>query len=38
MAVFVKGRSQDFPNVTIQGTLTWHVADSERLGSRVDVI
>ncbi len=36
MALFVKGRSQDFQSVAVQGTLTWHVADPELLASRVD--
>ncbi|MFC7053310.1 SPFH domain-containing protein [Hansschlegelia quercus] len=36
MTVFVKGRSQDFQSVAIQGALTWRVADPERLASRVD--
>ncbi|MFA5965654.1 MAG: SPFH domain-containing protein [Sphingomonas sp.] len=36
MALFVKGRSQDFQAVTVQGTLTWHVTDPELLASRVD--
>ncbi len=36
MAVFVKGRSQDFQSVAVQGTLTWRVADPELLASRVD--
>lgn len=36
MALFVKGRSQDFQAVAVQGTLTWHVADPELLASRVD--
>jgi regulator of protease activity HflC (stomatin/prohibitin superfamily) len=36
MAVFVKGRSQDFQAVAIQGTLTWHVVDPELLATRVD--
>jgi regulator of protease activity HflC (stomatin/prohibitin superfamily) len=36
MAIFVKGRSQDFQSVAIQGTLTWHVVDPELLASRVD--
>ncbi|SFR85407.1 SPFH domain-containing protein [Sphingomonas jatrophae] len=36
MAVFVKGRSQDFQMVAVQGTLTWRVADPELLASRVD--
>lgn len=36
MALFVKGRSQDFQTVAVQGTLTWHVADPELLASRVD--
>jgi regulator of protease activity HflC (stomatin/prohibitin superfamily) len=36
MAVFVKGRSQDFQAVAIQGTLTWHVVDPELLAQRVD--
>ena len=36
MAVFVKGRSQDFQAVAVQGMLTWHVLDPELLASRVD--
>lgn len=36
MALFVKGRSQDFQSVAVQGTLSWHVADPELLASRVD--
>jgi len=36
MALFVKGRSQDFQAVTVQGTLTWHVTDPELLATRVD--
>ena len=36
MALFVKGRSQDFQTVAVQGTLTWHVTDPELLASRVD--
>ncbi len=36
MALFVKSRSQDFQTVAVQGTLTWRVADPERLAARVD--
>ncbi len=36
MAIFVKGRSQDFQAVAVQGTLTWRVADPDLLASRVD--
>jgi len=36
MALFVKGRSRDFQAVAVQGTLTWRVADPERLAARVD--
>lgn len=36
MALFVKGRSQDFQAVAVQGTLTWRVAEPELLASRVD--
>ena len=36
MVVFVKGRSQDFQSVAVQGTLTWRVLDPELLASRVD--
>lgn len=36
MAVFVKGRSQDFQSVAVQGVLSWRVADPELLASRVD--
>jgi regulator of protease activity HflC (stomatin/prohibitin superfamily) len=34
--LFVKGRSQDFQQLTVQGMLTWHVVDPELLASRVD--
>lgn len=36
MSMFVKGRSQDFQAVAVQGTLTWHVDDPQLLASRVD--
>lgn len=36
MALFVKGRSQDFQTVAVQGILSWHVVDPERLASRID--
>lgn len=36
MSLFVKGRSQDFQAVAIQGTLSWHVVDPELLAARVD--
>ena len=31
--LFVKGRSQDFQQVAVQGMLTWHVADPIRLAA-----
>jgi regulator of protease activity HflC (stomatin/prohibitin superfamily) len=34
--VFVNGRSKDFQAVAVQGSLTWHVVDPERLAERVD--
>lgn len=34
--VFVKGRTQDFQTLSVQGVLTWRVADPERLASRFD--
>ena len=34
--LFVKGRSQDFQQVAVQGMLTWHVVDPELLAQRVD--
>lgn len=36
MTLFVKGRSQDFQSVAVQGTLTWHVTDPVKLAERVD--
>lgn len=36
MTIFVKGRSRDFQQVSVQGVLTWHVADPETLAERVD--
>lgn len=34
--LFVSGRSQDFQDIAVQGTLIWHVADPERLAERID--
>jgi regulator of protease activity HflC (stomatin/prohibitin superfamily) len=36
MTLFVKGRSQDFQSLAVQGTLTWHVVDPVKLAGRVD--
>jgi regulator of protease activity HflC (stomatin/prohibitin superfamily) len=36
MTLFVKGRSQDFQSLAVQGTLTWHVVEPEKLAARVD--
>jgi hypothetical protein len=36
MALFVKGRSKDFQDVAVQGTISWRVADPARLAERVD--
>lgn len=36
MTLFVKGRSQDFQAVSVQGTIGWHVTEPERLADRVD--
>ncbi|MEO0399902.1 MAG: SPFH domain-containing protein [Pseudomonadota bacterium] len=34
--LFVKGRSQDFQDLAIQGAVIWHVADPQKLAARVD--
>ena len=36
MVLFFKGRSKDFQAVTVQGNLTWRIADPDVLGLRVD--
>jgi hypothetical protein len=36
MVLFFGGRSKDFQAVTVQGNLTWRVADPNVLGTRVD--
>jgi regulator of protease activity HflC (stomatin/prohibitin superfamily) len=36
MVLFFKGRSKDFQAVTVQGNLTWRVADPDVLGLRID--
>lgn len=36
MTLFVRGRSQDFQSVAVQGTIGWHVTDPLRLASRID--
>ncbi len=34
--LFVRGRSQDFQQMAVQGMLTWHVVDPDLLSRRVD--
>lgn len=34
--LFVRGRSQDFQDVAVQGTILWHISDPERLAERID--
>lgn len=34
--LFVNGRSQDFQDVAVQGTISWRVADPQQLAGRVD--
>ncbi|GHD05197.1 SPFH domain-containing protein [Tianweitania populi] len=36
MMLFVRGRSQDFQTLAVQGTIGWHVAEPEKLAARVD--
>lgn len=36
MTVFVKGRSKDFQEVGVQGSITWHVSDPQLLAQRID--
>jgi regulator of protease activity HflC (stomatin/prohibitin superfamily) len=36
MVLFFKGRSRDFQAITVQGTMTWRVANASLLGNRVD--
>lgn len=36
MTLFVKGRSQDFQTVSVQGSVGWHVVDPVLLAERVD--
>src|SRR5262249_51171353 len=36
MVLFFNGRSKDFQAVTVQGNLTWRVAEPDVLGLRVD--
>src|SRR5262245_54417262 len=36
MVLFFKGRSKDFQTVSVQGNLTWRVADAAVVGGRVD--
>ena len=35
-ALFVKGRSKDFQDIAVQGTISWRIADPERLAQRID--
>ncbi len=34
--LYVTGRSKDFQDVAVQGTVSWHVRDPERLAERID--
>lgn len=34
--LFVKGRSQDFQDLALQGAVIWRIADPEKLANRVD--
>ena len=36
MALYVQGRSRDFQTVVVQGTLSWHVSEPEKLAERID--
>lgn len=36
MTLFVKGRSADFQQVNVQGTLGWRVAEPDRVAERID--
>ena len=36
MALFVKGRSQDFQDLAVQGRISWRIADPELTASRID--
>lgn len=36
MTLFVKGRSQDFQAVAVQGSMSWHVIEPQKLAERVD--
>lgn len=36
MGLFVKGRSQDFQDVSVQGRISWRIADPDLLATRVD--
>ena len=36
MTLFVRGRSQNFQAVSVQGSIGWHVVDPQRLAERID--
>lgn len=36
MTLFIKGRSADFQQVNVQGTLGWRVAEPDRVAERID--
>ncbi|GJE43262.1 SPFH domain-containing protein [Methylobacterium soli] len=36
MTLFVRGRSQDFQSIAVQGTIGWHVTDPVSTASRID--
>ncbi|WP_152048762.1 SPFH domain-containing protein [Aureimonas psammosilenae] len=36
MTLFVRGRSQDFQTLSVQGTVGWHVVDPALLAGRID--
>lgn len=36
MSLFVKGRSKDFQDMSVQGNISWHIANADRTAERVD--
>jgi regulator of protease activity HflC (stomatin/prohibitin superfamily) len=36
MSLFIKGRSQDFQDISVQGNVSWHIANPDRMAERVD--
>jgi regulator of protease activity HflC (stomatin/prohibitin superfamily) len=36
MSLFIKGRTKDFQEISLQGAISWHIADPDQTSDRID--